>query len=1233
MGMPDRDLLFAMLAAKTQFVDSATIHESLSQVEGHADHSLEQSLVDRGVIDEEVSQALKILVDQHIRVSGGDVAESLDRVLEGENADDTNATQKTIRLMRAEIKPAAADTKRNLAGKESIANGLQSEPTQVGGTKPTTQQQNLGEDSGVQFGPNALLRRKNNDPYLLQTAHRFEVEGSLARGGIGEVFRARDIELNRDVAVKKIQQRYLKDSFFRDRFLLEAEVTGSLEHPNIVPVYGFGVDRQGTPYYAMRLIKGESLTAKIAELYDKSKQNAEDVEESKTGNETYHVRLKKLLNRFVAVCHAVHYAHSRGVLHRDIKPDNIMVGEFGETLVLDWGLAKMMNARSKERINRLEGQHSLAPGADVDLTRTIDGAMVGTPSYMSPEQSLGWHDSLSAASDVYSLGATLYNLLTGHRVVEGLSLQETLIRTQRGEFRAPIDVNGRIHPALNAICLRALAPSASKRYPSALELAEEVESYLNDGIVKAWEEPLTARAGRWMRNHRSLTAGIVSSTALLVVFLLVGLVWTSAAKQRQERLAEEAIQERNRAQEFANLAHAAVESYLSEVTEDPALANNSFQSLRSRLLQTALPFYEKLAESTQDPSVQISRATAFHRLGLIHEELGEFEQAQKEYERALEVVQDSKEEKLDELAIDSRVASLINLASVTFTLGDTTKAKQVLEQAWEQAQRLEDTNQAKPDLLRRLATIRNNQAAMLSTNFEHQEAIAKYEEAARLRQDLTSQPKHTTIDEAEYVMTLANLALSYQALGQIEKTESTLDEAESYSQNFSERGQNYPELLSARAEVLDKQGSLYSSLQDYERSESSWTLAYELFKQLVEQRPEVIAYQQRLASVASNLGGHYFALDQYEKARPLVESSLRRRMAIANQIGMNSTIGKTILSTRNNLASFEMEQGNFDAAGTHLDEIKRLLDELKPFLNEDAALTYTATNSKLLLARMANLRDQTSQAISLLREAVTLAGNLVEETPGVIENEILLGLVSQELGETIGYTDDLDEAVMLIEQAIVKRNKIIDSNPELTSIRSDLAMSLITKSQMLEQQDPGYDSRDDMQAAVDELRIVVENAPSDPLAGRRLSFALYLLGLAEREIGNDLEGRKALEEATRVRPDPPLLIQLAYADSLAEGAEIKRCVDLLAQLDSEIRTESNNMLEAAAILAVAYREAAENNRFENDDQKAEMRKRIIDYLRLVDVDKGGDQHFIKAWVEQDPRFDYVAEQGLLEELF
>jgi serine/threonine-protein kinase len=352
---------------------------------------------------------------------------------------------------------------------------------------------------------------------------RFRIVRPHAEGGLGIIYRAHDEELHREVALKEIQPRFATRPEDRARFLREAEITGSLEHPGIVPVYSLGRYPDGRPYYAMRLIQGTSLKVAIEEFHHEAGGRIDPGFRS--------LPLRKLLDRFRTVCEALEYAHSRGILHRDVKPQNIMIGRYGETLLVDWGLARSTGLADTPPVV-VEPSSLPIPAEGSDATvdwglatsraegsdATAAGSIVGTPAYMSPEQAEGRSERVGPASDVYGLGATLYHLLTGRPAFEG-GVTEVLAKVRRGEFPKPRSVRRDVPRALEAVCLKAMALRPADRYASARDLADDVERWQADEPVTAWREPWPLRTRRWARRHRVII--IAASAAVLLTALVM----------------------------------------------------------------------------------------------------------------------------------------------------------------------------------------------------------------------------------------------------------------------------------------------------------------------------------------------------------------------------------------------------------------------------------------------------------------------------------------------------------------------------------------------------------------------------------------------------------------------------------------------------------------------------------------------------------------------------------------
>lgn len=521
----DRNLLFGILALQMDFIGGESLISALRDWTTQKDKPLGQILVERGDLSAARRALLEPLVDEHVRRHDHDPAASL--------ASLSSTIEDTVDWHHVHD----VDVAESLAARRLTH---------------TSDRHRLRSDSSKEMDADSV--------------GRFRILRPHARGGIGEVFLAFDQELNREVALKEIQSRHLRDESCRERFIREAEVTGGLEHPGIVPVYSLGHHGDGRPYYAMRFIRGDSLKDAIERFHAASPAAiqapaAVDVNQPTVIGAEAHARheastvhsvheylapreafaavdFRRLLGRFIDVCQAIEYAHSRGVLHRDLKPGNIMLGKYGETLVVDWGLAKV--AGKEDRFADVD-ETTLAPSSASSVEHTADGSVIGTPAYMSPEQAAGRLADIGPAADVYSLGATLYQMLTGRPPFAKLSLPELLARVQRGEYPRPRELNPSIPKPLESICVKAMEVLPSYRYESAAAIAEDLEHWLADEPVNAHREDRLSRASRWVRKHRAWAISGVSALVIVAIVATFFAFWINgqniviADKERDAR--------------------------------------------------------------------------------------------------------------------------------------------------------------------------------------------------------------------------------------------------------------------------------------------------------------------------------------------------------------------------------------------------------------------------------------------------------------------------------------------------------------------------------------------------------------------------------------------------------------------------------------------------------------------------------------------------------------------------
>lgn len=422
---------------------------------------------------------------------------------------------------------------------------------------------------------------------------RFTIVRPHARGGLGEVFLARDTELNREVAVKQIVSERSSNTEAQNRFRLEAEITGGLEHPGIVPVYSLGTNQDGQPFYAMRFIRGENLKEAIKRFHETGASHSDK-----------NLAFRELLGRFIDVCNSIEYAHSRGVLHRDLKPNNVMLGRFGETLVVDWGLARATGQSESPPLG--ESMGPIEPASGSDITPTRDGSVIGTLQYMSPEQALGKIDELGPATDVYSMGAILFEILTNRPPIERVLSDDGKLDIG-GTIRLIDEASIAFPPArpefaakpLWAICLKALERQPGERYSSVAELARDVQRWLGDEPVGVFRENFLERSSRWLRRYRTF-ATAAASVLLMGLILLGTFSAILSGKNRELTNANTlALESEETAREQSQLALETLATVIGEMQSELQDVPGT-SPVRKRLVATALSKLQRISRDHLD---------------------------------------------------------------------------------------------------------------------------------------------------------------------------------------------------------------------------------------------------------------------------------------------------------------------------------------------------------------------------------------------------------------------------------------------------------------------------------------------------------------------------------------------------------------------------------------------------------------------------------------------------------
>lgn len=940
----DRNLLFGMLAVQAEAITAEQFHEAYTSWATDKLGPFADALAERGWISAEERATIEALVVLRLRKHQDDAGATL-AAMADQSARDTFS----------EIQAAAHD------------HTVTHDSSPVGHVLLST----ISHQPG------------SRDRYTLTRLH--------AQGGIGRVWLARDVEFGRDVALKELRPERSANPAVWSRFLEEARITGQLEHPGIVPVYELS-NRPGerNPFYTMRFVRGRTLTEAVRAYHANRR-------ETQVGP----LDLQALLTSFLGVCNAVAYAHSRGVIHRDLKGHNVVLGDYGEVMVLDWGLAKFVN-RTDE-----------SPTADSSPVRsqghdaTLEGQILGTPGYMPPEQAQGQLERVNEQSDVYGLGAILYDILTDAPPFSGATGEEVLQHVIHDEPTPPRQLNPQAPPTLEAVCLKALAKRPEDRYASASELGDEIKRFLADEPVSAYREPLSIRVTRWGRRHRTAA----TSVAVLLVTAVVGLSVGTVLINRERAKAEANFQlaEANFQLAEANFrqARTAVDEYFTTVSESKLLDVPGLQPLRKELLEAAQKYYQDfLRKRATDPSVRADAATASFRVGWINHTLGRPTDALEPYRAALRIYEALLRRNPDDIVYRERTA--VCHGALGFLLGDLGRTSDAMESHKRALAFRQDIVKAHPNDIRAqdaVARTHRNIGNLHRAAGKLEDALAEWKIAITMGEALVKKP--LSHDDGRTELTRRS-DLSAVVRG---------DLAGAYLD---------------QADALRDAGKL-------SEAQVAWRRARDLHEALQKERPDDLVLKGRLAGLY--LAGGTLHIDSGKLAD--AEIDLKRSMEIQASLAAENP---SIISYRFTLAETQLRLGwvlrQLGRDAEALELYRKAVGLTEGLLAETSNGARAQSLLGQALTQQANVvleKGQSAEARRMLQRALDLLDPLVQREPTSVGYQSLLSHTLRGIGRTEIVALHPKEARAALERASQLDRTFAETYP---STRYNLACTL-----------------------------------------------------------------------------------------------------------------------------------------------------------------------------------------------
>ena len=1032
----DLDLLFGTLAVEAGFISASQFQTAYEFFRDYGVATLAQVLLEQRLI----TPLVRAEIDQLVRVRLDDHKGSIREVISSIKNVQTQAVLQAL------------------------------EERKLGGT--------------VVYNPNSPAQVDDRH-VLVETVHwqsearsRYTLTRVHGKGGLGQVWLAIDTHLNREVALKEVLPRKQSDLETTSRLMKEAQITGQLEHPNIVPVYELARDANEKPFYTMRFLRGESLSQRIKERGKTIDANS--------------LELRELLTIFVSVCNAMAYAHARGVIHRDLKPQNIMLGGYGEVMVVDWGLAKLINAPHEDSDQRK------IQVVDVDnLTATQDGNLLGSPAYMSPEQADGQVSLLDARTDIYGLGSILFAILIGdapHRGSRtGNAIKDTISMMRRisdGPTPHVRDLNAKLPKALDAICAKAMAKKRTERYSTASDLAADITRWLGDEPVSVHRPPFPERCLRWLRRHRTWAQAIAVSLVLVAIATSTAAVLVSHARDRVAVALDSeqrAHNETERALDAERLAKAEATRRFKEArdTIDKSLTGVSealqffpgVEPARRQLLEQAAADYERFAEEKSDnPELRLESGRARMRLGDVRRLLIQHAPADQAYRSAQATFRELAASAADNSEYQFELASSdVRLGILLTTTGPHDEAERRFQQASEILDRLiakqtETKSAAAVRFRLEKAGVAINQALLLNKTSQFDAARQRLVSAESELQTLDASTRNVEVT-ARLAKTRAELGQQLLMLGQASESVAKLRSAIKTFQSLSHQSPDHPPYLEGLAAAQLTLANAFRSLGRDGDVIESYEASIRDFDLLLKARPGIPYYLESLAIVRTDLaqtlsqiGNNHAAKEQAAQALAQFIDLVNSHPDVHRYHEEHATATQTFGLILRNLNDDANAETAFEGAIQRFDELantvpdvpeyRRRLANAKSSLGRlyqklgraaDAEKTYLDAIKDFTTARQAGLDDPLTHdplawCHSHLADLSLTAGQAEQSRPHYAKAISLrepLTTTAEQLfafAMLLGNCDDLelrqpDHAIELLQKAV----QLVPGNPRYVS--------------------------------------------------------------------------------------------------------------------------------------------------------------------------------------------------------
>lgn len=1002
----------------------------------------------------------------------------------------------------------------------------------------------------------------------VESQSRYTLTKKHSEGGEGTLWLARDEYLRREIALKELRRDKSVSSDLRRRFVKEARITGQLEHPNIVPVFELARNPDdGEPFFTMRFVPGPTFRKKIKHYHDRLKQGKADP-----------LEFRQLLSVFVSICNAVAFAHDRRVVHRDLKPQNVILGAFGEVVVIDWGMAKVIDKPDEPPVE-------VAPQDQKDLEATLNieildapptvrmasqksdadeeshqaRRVMGTPAYMAPEQARGENDKVDFSTDIYGLGSILFAVLTGdhpHHGTDTLNLLHTIIQRPTPKVR---DRLPSVPAALEAVCSKAMKKEQQDRYASALALADDVNRWLADEPISVYRDPWPTKLARWTRKHRTLAQSIAGSLLAIALVATVAAVLVNRA-YRNEKAAK--LQEIAAKQQEAAAKKQATDNLdLALDITDTWLSGSQLMrfypgtdKLRELLLEQAAKNYVTIADYRGDDPVLTAQAgRTWIRIGDTRRELQQDAAVLDAYQHARDT--------LAPLATAGPVAeqAQLDLASLLLKVGMfhlKSQQEPEAEKAFAEATRLIQSH-TPPGAKLLAAKLLRAQADLEIARGDLSTGERLLTDAERRLQELLATANEQTADSfrGELASTKSQLAQLLNQLGRgdeaLKKVESAVEQ---YGMVVAER-QDDPPLLHELQIARIRFGGIAQMQGDDKMALAQYRSAVEGCEQLLRSLPGVPRYRLDLASARIGIAQIQLRLEQAPEANTEIQQAIAEVLEFipekeepeAGEAPAEEAVEKnpTTIEAGKLLLEALLTASQIESDLNHNDEAKKFLGSV--IQNYRKVLEPPAKPDPAAGPRKSKLEYLRGLALALAK----------------------LGQLQAKLGQADAAVASLDEAIQHFESAAAamtgRHALLLDALAWTHEQRSAIRRQL------------GRDQEADADEA--QAQAIRADLPLDP--EYRFHLAQHCLTRSDPTAEQIAEAVEVTQDLVTRRPLNPRYWNLR-AQALLRAGSYDKCLEALAQAETRrmqisprLTSAADDLVEALALAKSGQPDAAQ----------------------------------------------------------